>query len=37
MNPPEIKWTAAITVIIFTLNEAVNLPSCLASLHWCPD
>lgn len=37
MNPPEIKWTAPVTVIIFTLNEALNLPACLASLSWCPD
>lgn len=37
MNPPEIKWTAPLTVIIFTLNEAVIRPACLASLVWCPD
>jgi glycosyltransferase involved in cell wall biosynthesis len=27
----------AVSVIIFTLNEAAHLPSCLASLHWCSD
>jgi glycosyltransferase involved in cell wall biosynthesis len=29
--------SAAVSVMIFTLNEAVNLPDCLASLRWCPD
>lgn len=26
-----------VSVMIFTLNEAVHLPSCLASLNWCDD
>jgi glycosyltransferase involved in cell wall biosynthesis len=26
-----------ITAMIFTLNEAVHLPSCLRSLQWCDD
>lgn len=28
---------APVTVMIFTLNEEVNLPDCLASLAWCDD
>jgi glycosyltransferase involved in cell wall biosynthesis len=28
---------AAVSVIVFTLNEAMNLPGCLASLRWCQD
>ena len=27
----------AVSVAIFTLNEEVHLPSCLASLKWCDD
>ena len=27
----------AITTMIFTLDEAVNLPGCLATLGWCDD
>lgn len=26
-----------VSVMIFTLNEAIHLPSCLASLTWCDD
>ena len=26
-----------ITTMVFTLDEAVNLPACLASLGWCDD
>ena len=26
-----------VTVMIFTLNEEIHLPSCLASLGWCDD
>jgi glycosyltransferase involved in cell wall biosynthesis len=29
--------TANVSVMIFTLNEEVNLPRCLASLNWCDD
>jgi glycosyltransferase involved in cell wall biosynthesis len=29
--------TAPVSVMIFTLNEAIHLPSCLASLAWCDD
>jgi glycosyltransferase involved in cell wall biosynthesis len=28
---------APVTTMIFTLNEAVHLPSCLATLEWCDD
>jgi glycosyltransferase involved in cell wall biosynthesis len=28
---------AAVSAMIFTLNEEVHLPSCLASLAWCDD
>ena len=28
---------ADVSVMIFTLNEEVNLPVCLASLDWCDD
>jgi len=27
----------AVSAMIFTLNEAVHLPSCLAALAWCDD
>lgn len=26
-----------VSVIVFTLNEEIHLPSCLASLKWCED
>ncbi len=26
-----------VSVMVFTLNEAVNLPHCLGSLNWCDD
>jgi len=26
-----------VSVLIFTLNEELNLPTCLDSLHWCDD
>jgi len=32
MNP-----TAPVSVMIFTLNEEIHLPSCLAALAWCDD
>ena len=28
---------SGISVMIFTLNEALHLPACLASLSWCDD
>ena len=28
---------AAVSVIIFTLNEEIHLPHCLDSLDWCDD
>jgi glycosyltransferase involved in cell wall biosynthesis len=28
---------AAVSVMIFTLNEEINLPNCLDSLDWCND
>ena len=27
----------AVSVMVFTLNEEVNLPHCLSSLQWCDD
>lgn len=32
---PEAK--APVTAMIFTLNEAIHLPSCLDALAWCDD
>lgn len=29
--------TLPVSVMVFTLNEGVNLPRCLASLDWCSD
>ena len=29
--------SAGVTAMIFTLNEEIHLPSCLASLAWCDD
>jgi glycosyltransferase involved in cell wall biosynthesis len=26
-----------VSVLIFTLNEEINLPFCLESLDWCDD
>lgn len=37
MSSAEPKQLAHVSAMIFTLNEAVNLPSCLASLDWCSD
>ena len=31
------EHTAPLSCLIFTLNEAVNLPHCLHSLQWCDD
>jgi glycosyltransferase involved in cell wall biosynthesis len=31
------QGTVPISVMIFTLNEAANLPNCLAALSWCSD
>jgi glycosyltransferase involved in cell wall biosynthesis len=28
---------AAVSVMVFTLNEEIHLPSCLAALAWCDD
>ena len=28
---------AAVTAMIFTLNEELHLPGCLQSLSWCDD
>ena len=40
----EDKWPVTnmtpkipVTTMIFTLNEEIHLPSCLASLKWCDD
>jgi len=32
-----IKPRVPVTVIIFTLNEQIHLPSCFQSLSWCDD
>lgn len=37
MNRQSEGPRALISVMIFTLNEADNLPRCLASLAWCDD
>ncbi|MES2604948.1 MAG: glycosyltransferase family 2 protein [Pseudomonadota bacterium] len=37
-QPPDAAATRTpVSVMIFTLNEAVHLPSCLAALAWCDD
>jgi glycosyltransferase involved in cell wall biosynthesis len=28
---------ASVSVLVFTLNEELNLPTCLSSLRWCDD
>lgn len=35
----EVSGTAgcSVSVLVFTLNEDLNLPHCLASLEWCDD
>ena len=35
--PPASAARAAVTAMIFTLDEEIHLPSCLASLAWCDD
>ena len=35
-NGPAVD-RVAVSAMIFTLNEAVHLPSCLAALAWCDD
>lgn len=37
MSEPSFSTTAPVSVMIFTLDEEVNLPACLASLRWCDD
>lgn len=37
MNRDESAATVPVSVMVFTLNEAANLPRCLASLRWCSD
>lgn len=32
-----MSTTAPVSVMIFTLNEEIHLPSCLAALAWCDD
>jgi len=32
-----MSTAAPVSVMIFTLNEEVHLPSCLAALEWCDD
>lgn len=33
----QVSAAAPVSVMIFTLNEEVHLPSCLAALAWCDD
>jgi glycosyltransferase involved in cell wall biosynthesis len=35
--PATAILSPGVTVMVFTLNEAIHLPSCLASLGWCDD
>jgi glycosyltransferase involved in cell wall biosynthesis len=37
MNQQTAGPAPAVSVMIFTLNEAVHLPRCLDSLRWCSD
>lgn len=37
MDLPEPATGAPVSVMIFTLNEAANLPFCFESLNWCSD
>jgi glycosyltransferase involved in cell wall biosynthesis len=38
VDEPVLRSPACgVSVLIFTLNEAVHLPSCLSSLAWCDD
>ncbi|WP_048438113.1 glycosyltransferase family 2 protein [Caenimonas sp. SL110] len=36
-NTPPPRATSPVSVMIFTLNEEIHLPHCLASLGWCDD
>jgi glycosyltransferase involved in cell wall biosynthesis len=36
-NARDDAMTAGVSVMVFTLDEELNLPHCLASLHWCDD
>ncbi len=36
-TPIRASFTAPVSVMIFTLDEEINLPSCLESLKWCDD
>ena len=33
----DLALQSGVSVMIFTLNEAINLPSCLDALTWCDD
>lgn len=37
MSPEGREKRAPVSVMIFTLNEEIHLPACLASLGWCDD
>lgn len=37
MSPEGRGKQAPVSVMIFTLNEEIHLPACLASLGWCSD
>lgn len=36
-HPDTLVPRAPVSVMIFTLNEAIHLPSCLDALGWCDD
>jgi glycosyltransferase involved in cell wall biosynthesis len=37
MEPLDPDQSGLVSVMIFTLNEEIHLPSCLAALLWCDD
>jgi len=37
MKHSEVPANSPVSVMIFTLNEEIHLPSCLACLQWCDD
>jgi glycosyltransferase involved in cell wall biosynthesis len=36
-TPESRRDSIPVTVMIFTLNEEIHLPSCFASVSWCED
>jgi glycosyltransferase involved in cell wall biosynthesis len=37
LSEARLNFVPNVSAMIFTLNEAIHLPSCLASLSWCDD